>query len=64
MIDQRRLLPFGTAEQIEADVAEKIRFLGEGGSYMCSPAHIIQSDTSMENVKAFIAAVKRHGAHD
>jgi uroporphyrinogen decarboxylase len=62
-IDQQQLLPYGTLEQIEADVAEKIRVLGAGGGYMCSPAHIIQSDTSMENVEAFIAAVRKHGVY-
>jgi uroporphyrinogen decarboxylase len=63
-IDQQNLLPFGTPEQIEADVKAKIDVLGEGGGYMCSPAHIIQADTPMENVEAFIAAVKKHGAYD
>lgn len=62
-IDQQYLLPRGTAEEIEADVAEKIRILGAGGGYMCSPAHIIQSDVSMENVEAFIVAVKKHAAY-
>ena len=60
-IDQQYLLPQGTAEAIEADVAEKIRILGAGGGYMCSPAHIVQADVSMENVETFIAAVKKNG---
>jgi len=63
-IDQQSLLPFGTPAEIEIDVAEKIRILGAGGGYMCSPAHIIQADTSMENVEAFIAAVRKHGVYD
>jgi uroporphyrinogen decarboxylase len=62
-IDQQHLLPNGTPEEIEADVAENIRVLGQDGGYMCSPAHIVQSDTSMENVEAFIAAVKKHGLY-
>lgn len=62
-IDQQHLLPNGTAAEIEADVAEKIRVLGAGGGYMCSPAHIVQVDTSMENVEAFIAAVKKYGEY-
>ena len=61
-IDQQNLLPNGSADEIEADVAEKIRILGAGGGYMVAPAHIIQSDVSMENVEAFIAAAKKHGA--
>jgi uroporphyrinogen decarboxylase len=62
-IDQQYLLPQGSPEEIEADVKAKIDVLGEGGGYMCAPAHIIQSDTSMENVEAFIAAVKKHGVY-
>jgi uroporphyrinogen decarboxylase len=62
-VDQQNLLPNGTPEEIEADVAQKIRILGAGGGYMCAPAHIIQSDTSMENVEAFIAAVKKYGVY-
>jgi uroporphyrinogen decarboxylase len=56
-IDQQHLLPQGTPEEIAQDVAEKLLILGEGGGYMCAPAHIIQADTSMANVKAFIEAV-------
>jgi uroporphyrinogen decarboxylase len=63
-IDQQYLLPNGTYAEIEADVAEKIRVLGKGGGYMCSPAHIIQADTSMDNVEAFVAAVQKHGVYD
>jgi len=62
-IDQQKLLPFGTPEEIEQDIKAKIEVLGRGGGYMVSPAHIIQSDTSVENVEAFIAAVKKHGVY-
>jgi len=60
-IDQQTLLPFGTPAQIEADVRAKIEVLGAGGGYMVAPAHIIQADTSVENVEAFINAVKTFG---
>ncbi len=62
-IDQQQLLPFGAPEQIEAEVKAKIEVLGKNGGYMCSPAHIVQADTSLANVEAFIAAVKRHGVY-
>jgi len=62
-IDQQKLLPFGTPEEIEADVKAKIDILGAGGGYMIAPAHIIQADTSMENVEAFIDAARRHGRY-
>ncbi len=57
-IDQQALLPNGTPAQIRADVEEKIRVLGQGGGYLCSPAHILQSDTPIENIEAFIQAVQ------
>ena len=60
-IDQQALLPRGTPEQIAADVREKIAVLGAGGGYMVAPAHIIQSDTSLDNVEAFIAAARQSG---
>jgi uroporphyrinogen decarboxylase len=62
-IDQQNLLPFGSAEEIEADVKSKIEVLGRGGGYMIAPAHIIQADTPMENVESFIDAVKKHGCY-
>jgi len=62
-IDQQKLLPFGTPEEIEADVKAKIKVLGRGGGFMAAPAHIIQSDTPMENVEAFIEAVQKHGIY-
>jgi uroporphyrinogen decarboxylase len=62
-IDQQQLLPYGTPEEIEKDVADKIQALGQGGGYLCAPAHILQADVSMENVEVFIAAVKKHGVY-
>lgn len=62
-IDQQYLLPRGSKEEIEKDIAEKIRILGENGGYMCAPAHIVQADTSMESLETFIAAVKQYGVY-
>jgi len=62
-IDQQYVLPSGTAEEIEQDVTEKIRVLGAGGGYMCSPAHILQADTPLENIETFLAAVRKYGAY-
>jgi len=62
-IDQQHLLPMGTPDEIDADVKAKIEALGQDGGYMVAPAHILQGDTPIENVEAFIAAVQRHGAY-
>jgi len=62
-IDQQYLLPQATPNEIGADVKEKIEILGKGGGYICAPAHIIQADTSIENVEAFINAIKTYGKY-
>ena len=62
-IDQQHLLPKGSPAEIDADVKAKIEALGSGGGYMVAPAHILQGDTPVENVEAFIEAVRRHGVY-
>ncbi len=60
-IDQQDLLPRGSDEELERDIMEKIKILGEGGGYMISPAHIIQNDVSPERVLKFIDLCYKHG---
>lgn len=52
-IDVQQLLPFGTPAEIKKAVRESKSVLGEGGGYILSPAHHIQSDTSLENIQAY-----------
>ncbi|MDR1965941.1 MAG: hypothetical protein LBQ36_04475 [Synergistaceae bacterium] len=54
-IDVQWLMPHGSAEEIISGVRECKQLLGAGGGYILSPAHHIQSDTSLENIKAFYA---------
>ena len=51
-------LPFGTVEDVRAEVEELIGVLGKGGGYILGPSHAIQAGTPPENVVAmFDAAV-------
>ncbi len=61
-IDQQKLMPFGTNEQLEQDIKEKIQILGKNRGYMIAPAHIIQSDVAPERVEKFIELCERYGA--
>lgn len=63
-IDQQDLLPNGTDEELERDIAEKINILGKGGGYMIAPAHIIQNDVSPERVLKFIELCKKYGSYE
>ena len=54
-------LPFGSPEDISAEVKRLMEVLSPGGGYIISTAHNVQSDCSLENVDALIRAYHRFG---
>jgi len=57
-IDQQGLLPRADREAISAEVRRRVAVLGKGGGYLVAPAHILQTDVSVETVEHFIREVK------
>jgi uroporphyrinogen decarboxylase len=55
-LDVQWTMPFGTADDVRNDVRKLIAECGKGGGYILTPAHHIQSDTSIENILAFYEA--------
>jgi uroporphyrinogen decarboxylase len=51
-VDIQRTLPHGTPAQVQAEVRARCEVLGQGGGYICAPAHFIQADTALENIVA------------
>ncbi len=51
-VDIQRTLPFGTPQEVQAEVRERCRVLGQGGGYICASSHYIQADTPLENIIA------------
>jgi uroporphyrinogen decarboxylase len=51
-MDNQRTLPFGSVDEVRAEVADNIRILGEGGGYILAPCHNIQAVSPPENVVA------------
>jgi uroporphyrinogen decarboxylase len=62
-IDQRHVLPQGTAADVEVEVRRRIWELGQSGGYAAAPTHDIQADTPIENVLALFRAVKKWGVY-
>ena len=50
------VLPYGTPEDVRAEVRERIRVLGEGGGYICGGDHAILD-------RARIGSVQPRGVH-
>jgi uroporphyrinogen decarboxylase len=49
-VDNQYTLPFGTKEEVEKEVLDNIKILGENGGYILAPCHNIQSITPPENI--------------
>jgi uroporphyrinogen decarboxylase len=55
--------PFATPAEMEEVVRERIATVGRGGGLLIAPAHVIEPETPVGNVLAFVRAVDRYGAY-
>lgn len=51
-LDTQSTLPFGSPEDVRAEVLDRVATLGAGGGYIIAPSHNIQPDTSAESILA------------
>jgi len=57
-------LPFGTPEEVEEEVKERIETVGKDGGLYLSPTHVIAPEVPYENIFAFVEAVKKYGRYE
>jgi uroporphyrinogen decarboxylase len=62
-IDLQYVLPFGTADDVCAEVRRYMRALAPGGGYIVAPAHNVQSDVPPENLVAIRDAIAEYGRY-
>ncbi len=55
-MDNQYTLPFGSVAEVEQEVADNLRILGEGGGYILAPCHNIQPVSPPENIVAMYRA--------
>jgi uroporphyrinogen decarboxylase len=63
-IDTHHVLPFGTPDEVRAEVKRIIQILGQGGGYMLASVHTILPDVPPENVLAMVDAALEFGRYD
>jgi uroporphyrinogen-III decarboxylase len=56
-IDEQYTLPFGSPEDVRAEVIKRIQTVGYDGGLILSPTHHVQLDTPLENFFAMIQTI-------
>jgi uroporphyrinogen decarboxylase len=62
-IDTHKVLPFGTPEDVRAEVKRRIEDLAPGGGYVLNSVHNLQSEVPPENIVAMFEAAKEFGRY-
>ena len=60
-IDNQQTMPFGTPEEVRAEVRENIELFSGGKGYIVAPCHNLQANTPTRNVAALYEAVHEFG---
>jgi uroporphyrinogen decarboxylase len=56
-IDEQHTLPFGSPQDVRAEVLERLRTIGKGGGLILGPTHHVQLDTPLQNFWAMIQTI-------
>jgi len=62
-VDTQRTLPFGTPEEVRAEVRERIRTFGVAGGFVFNTIHNVQARVPRENLLALYEAVRDFGRY-
>ena len=63
-VSVQRTMPFGTPDEVRAEVRARIREVGRGGGLILAPAHVLGPETPWENIVAFFEAADEMCAND
>jgi uroporphyrinogen decarboxylase len=62
-IDTQRTFPFGSPEDVEGEVRERLRTMAPGGGLILCSSHRVQPDVPPENITAFYRTARKYGAY-
>jgi hypothetical protein len=62
-VDTQYTLPFGTPDEVAAEVAERIRIFGPGGGFVFNTIHNVQARVPVENLIAMYETVRERGTY-
>jgi uroporphyrinogen decarboxylase len=62
-VDTQRVLPYGTPEDVRAEVRRRLEDLSPEGGFVFNPVHNIQSDVPTENLQAMWETLQAYGVY-
>lgn len=62
-LSNQTIIPYGTPDEVRAEVIEKIKCLAPGGGYIISGGHNIQADVPPENIIALFDTAYEYGRY-
>ncbi len=57
-LDIQHTLPFGSCEDVRAEVLKRLQTIGRGGGLVIGPTHNVQLDTPLENFWAMVDTIR------
>ena len=57
-IGTQQLMPYGSPDQIRAEVRRNLEIAGRSGGLFCCPTHMLEPEVPWANVEAYVAAVQ------
>jgi uroporphyrinogen-III decarboxylase len=57
-VNTQKTLPFGTPEEVRAEVRHRCEVFSRGGGFVFNTIHNIQARTPVENVAAMVEAIR------
>lgn len=62
-VDTQHTLPFGTPDDVRAEVREHLEIFGQGGGFIFNPSHNVQALVPVENLLAMYETVRAYGVY-
>jgi len=59
-VDTQHALPFGTPDEVRAQVRERLQVFGKGGGFVFNPIHNVQAKVPIENLLAMYETVREY----
>ena len=60
-MDTQQTLPFGTPEEVRAEVLERLEVFAPGGGFVFNTVHNMQANVPLQNVLAMLEAIRQFG---